>query len=298
MSGSIYAKISKVTDEVSVIPKNGYNGHFNYNYVREDDIIEMVRPILVKHGLVYVPNVVEQQRNGEFTKVNLEFTLADVDSGETLKSNFWGEGQDKNDKGLYKAYTGATKYFLMKTFQIGSGDDPEQSGLSRQGNQKGKNPQGNGQRPPQGQQQGNGQRPHQGQQQGNGQRPPQGQQQGNGQRPSQGQLQGNDQRQSQVRPQEQGYEIYTGKVKLTADAETDSELTPEGLLPRVRIYGMSMDNRQVLLEGWGSEMLPLMSDLIAGQTVMVQGAKAKANSQQILRIALTVSNFAVTSSAA
>lgn len=116
-AATIYAKIARVMDEVSIIPKNGYNKHFGYNYVKEEDLVEMLRPILVKHGLVFIPNVVEQQRNGELTKVNMEFTLADVDTGEVVKSNFWGEGQDKNDKGLYKAYTGATKYFLMKTFQ-------------------------------------------------------------------------------------------------------------------------------------------------------------------------------------
>ena len=36
-----------------------------------------------------------------------------------------GAGDDGADKGLYKAYTGAVKYFLMKTFLIPTGDDPE-----------------------------------------------------------------------------------------------------------------------------------------------------------------------------
>jgi hypothetical protein len=45
-----------------------------------------------------------------------------ADTGETLTSIYKGEGEDEGDKGLYKAYTGATKYFLTKNFLISSGD--------------------------------------------------------------------------------------------------------------------------------------------------------------------------------
>lgn len=123
---TIYAKIAKVMSQVERVPKNGYNNFHKYHYATESDLNEAIRPILHDAGLAFFSNVVEQERDGEFTKVKMEFTLADVETGETLTSTFWGEGQDKGDKGLYKAYTGATKYFLMKTFLIPTGDDPEQ----------------------------------------------------------------------------------------------------------------------------------------------------------------------------
>ena len=122
---SIFPKMAKVMSQVSRVPKNGYNSFHKYNYATESDLTESIRPILLEAGLVFFSNVLEESREGEFTKVKMEFTLADVDTGETLKSTYWGEGQDKGDKGLYKAYTGATKYFLMKTFLIPTGDDPE-----------------------------------------------------------------------------------------------------------------------------------------------------------------------------
>ncbi|UKL29980.1 ERF family protein [Bacillus phage PK1] len=122
---SIYKKIGKVMSAVVRVPKNGYNSFHKYNYTTESDLTESIRPILQEAGLAFFSNVLEQEREGEFTKVKMEFTLADMDSGEVLKSTYWGEGQDKGDKGLYKAYTGATKYFLMKTFLIPTGDDPE-----------------------------------------------------------------------------------------------------------------------------------------------------------------------------
>lgn len=122
---SIYSKILQVMKEVEKVPKNGYNQFHKYYYATESDLTESIRPILIDAGLAFFATVLEQSREGEFTKVKMEFTLADTETGETLKSIFWGEGQDKGDKGLYKAYTGATKYFLMKTFLIPTGDDPE-----------------------------------------------------------------------------------------------------------------------------------------------------------------------------
>jgi hypothetical protein len=122
---SIFSKIGKVMSQVSRVPKNGYNSFHKYNYATESDLTESIRPILQEAGLAFFSSVLEQDRDGEFTKVKMEFTLADIETGEVLKSTYWGEGQDKGDKGLYKAYTGATKYFLMKTFLIPTGDDPE-----------------------------------------------------------------------------------------------------------------------------------------------------------------------------
>lgn len=122
---SIFTKIAKVMSEVSRVPKNGYNSFHKYNYATESDLTESIRSLLFDAKLAFFSSVLEQDRNGEFTKVKMEFTLADTETGETIKSVYWGEGQDKGDKGLYKAYTGATKYFLMKTFLIPTGDDPE-----------------------------------------------------------------------------------------------------------------------------------------------------------------------------
>lgn len=139
---SIFAKIGKVMSQVSRVPKNGYNSFHKYNYATESDLTESIRPILQEAGLAFFTSVLEQSREGEFTKVLMEFTLADVETGDVLKSTYWGEGQDKGDKGLYKAYTGATKYFLMKTFLIPTGDDPEADTTTDERNSNKKN--GNG----------------------------------------------------------------------------------------------------------------------------------------------------------
>lgn len=131
----LYSKISKVTAEVSRIPKNGRNAFHNYSYATESDITDGLRALLEEHGLAFLPpSVLSWQRDetadnpkqGPRTRVEVQFAIACCDTGEVYSSVLWGEGQDASDKGFYKAYTGAVKYFLMKTFLIATGDDPEQ----------------------------------------------------------------------------------------------------------------------------------------------------------------------------
>lgn len=125
MAGGLHKKLLAIMGEVGRIPKNGVNSFHKYNYVLESDLVDAIRKLLVKHGVAFYGSVLEQSRSEEFTKVSMRFTFADTESDETLALDFWGEGQDKGDKGLYKAYTGAEKYCLMKTFLIPTGVDPD-----------------------------------------------------------------------------------------------------------------------------------------------------------------------------
>jgi hypothetical protein len=87
-------KLAEVSEAVSRVPKRGHNDFHNYDYAYESDILEAVRS-------------------------------DDGVTGETLDYPWMGWGVDPGDKGGYKAITGAEKYFLMKTFLIPTGDDPE-----------------------------------------------------------------------------------------------------------------------------------------------------------------------------
>jgi hypothetical protein len=133
----LYKKIADVTAAVSRIPKNGENTFHRYKYATESDITDGLRDLLQKHGLAFLPPSViawersettkkDGNRGDDLTRVQLQFGLACTETGEVFSAMFWGEGQDGGDKGFYKAYTGAVKYFLMKTFLIATGDDPEQ----------------------------------------------------------------------------------------------------------------------------------------------------------------------------
>lgn len=121
----LYQKIAKVMGKVERVPKNGYNSFHKYQYVTESDLIESVRKFMAEEGLVLFNSVREHEVKGEIATVTIDFTLACTETGETITTQLVGQGQDKTDKAFYKAYAGATKYFLMKTFLIPTGDDPE-----------------------------------------------------------------------------------------------------------------------------------------------------------------------------
>jgi hypothetical protein len=129
MTPGIYKKIIEVMREVDGVAKTGRNEFHRYNYATEADLLDKIRDSLINHGLVVLPTQVETTYHpndgGMITEIIYEFRLVDVETGETFASRVVGQGQDKGDKGAYKAFTGAMKYFLLKTFLIPTNDDPE-----------------------------------------------------------------------------------------------------------------------------------------------------------------------------
>lgn len=132
---TLYKKIATVTAAVSRIPKNGENTFHRYRYATESDITDGLRALLHDNGLAFLPpsviawerdETIDNPKLGPRTRVLVQFAIGCTETGEVFTAQLWGEGQDTSDKGFYKAYTGAVKYFLMKTFLIATGDDPEQ----------------------------------------------------------------------------------------------------------------------------------------------------------------------------
>ncbi len=127
---SVYPKMAKVMAGVEHIPKRGRNEFHKYDYALAADVLDSVRKLFVEHGLVLLPSCesIEREVFGEknlLTGVQMTFTIADPKTGDAVTMPWFGDGMDKGDKGIWKAYTGAEKYFLMQTFLIPTGDDPE-----------------------------------------------------------------------------------------------------------------------------------------------------------------------------
>jgi hypothetical protein len=127
-------KLVKIMSQVKYIEKKGFNNFNKYKYATEADVNEKVREYLAEESIIMIPdmksyNVREHtNRKGNIEYIGtaeIEFTFHDGDTGETLSFTTYGEGQDAGDKSVYKAFTGAQKYALMKAFMIPTGDDPE-----------------------------------------------------------------------------------------------------------------------------------------------------------------------------
>lgn len=129
--GAVYAKLNKVLSKIRNVEKSGYNSYFKYNYVKEEDLAEMIRPLMAAEGLAITFNATDfRELKNDCIAVLVTITIGD-DSGATVTCQAWGMGQDKGDKGIYKAMTGAVKYILFKSFLVSTGDDPEQHDKSQ-----------------------------------------------------------------------------------------------------------------------------------------------------------------------
>lgn len=128
-------KLATIAGKLTYVQKKGRNTAQSYNYVQEADVLEIVKPLLAEMKIITLPtfsvveNVTIQTAAGKpACRVTLQLllTFKDGETGEELQVMTVGQGVDSQDKAPYKAMTGANKYAFFKTFNIPSGDDPEE----------------------------------------------------------------------------------------------------------------------------------------------------------------------------
>ena len=133
-NANIAAKLVKVMQECSFVPKNGTNSYHNYKYATAEDVLSAVNKSLAKYGIacIVIPtlesniDVVNQKGNIEhLATVSVHIQLIDSESGEAVDLFGMGSGQDAADKAVMKAQTAAIKYAFMLSLCIATGDDPE-----------------------------------------------------------------------------------------------------------------------------------------------------------------------------
>lgn len=114
--------------------REGRNEYHGYEYFTEDQLTATLRPKLAQHNLIVTTDVktVETKeitnskgKTEQLVTVTTQHIIRDGDTGEHITCSSAGMGVDPLDKGIYKAITGAMKYFLMKLFFISDQADPE-----------------------------------------------------------------------------------------------------------------------------------------------------------------------------
>lgn len=133
-------KLLNITSEIETVQKRGYNSFHKYYYSTESDIIEAVKKLLVKYGVMILTSTngqniqpivkTDNKSNGYITQLSVLYTIIDTDTGEYFTVNGEGQGHDQLDKGIAKANTLAFKYLFSKLFMIETGDDPEKDNLA------------------------------------------------------------------------------------------------------------------------------------------------------------------------
>ena len=119
--------MSRVAAEIASkgVGKSGTNREQNYKYRPVDDVLNVVGPIMAKHGLglsaVYTDRQAERvptQKGGVKTIVTLRGIFTYKWKSEESVTETYGEAMDSSDKATNKAMSMALKYAHIATFNI------------------------------------------------------------------------------------------------------------------------------------------------------------------------------------
>lgn len=137
----IYSKIQLVSNEVNNLEKDMTvgTGSWSYKAVSDLQVTLAVKKAETKHRIVSVP-IKQELINSEILKtikkdgtegvtyiniVKMTIKIVDLDSGEFVEIESFGQGIDSGDKGFGKASTYARKTALLNAYKIPTGEDPD-----------------------------------------------------------------------------------------------------------------------------------------------------------------------------
>lgn len=127
---NIHQRLAAAMGDVTYIQKEKKQG-MNYTIVSHDAVTAKVRPILLKHGIVYYPVRCEHLHNGNRAECSLTVRFVNVDEpSDFFDVPTFGYGIDPQDKGPGKAMSYAVKYALLKALGLETGDDPDNESVN------------------------------------------------------------------------------------------------------------------------------------------------------------------------
>ena len=122
----IHQKIPIIMSEIGAIQKAKKNAQQGFMYRGVDDVMNALQPLLHKHGVFIVPEVLEQKREERQTNKggNLIYSVCTIkytfyaSDGSSITAVVVGEGMDSGDKATNKAMAIAFKYACFQVFCI------------------------------------------------------------------------------------------------------------------------------------------------------------------------------------
>lgn len=142
-TNKVLSAIDAVMGEIGAegISKGRKNVQQNYAFRGIDDVYNALAPILAKHHLIIIPNVLTRELIERQTKqggtlfyvtVQVKWTLASSEDGSTIDAVTFGEAMDSADKATNKAMSAAYKYMAMMTFCIPTEGDNDADATTHQ----------------------------------------------------------------------------------------------------------------------------------------------------------------------
>ena len=122
---NIHQRLAAVMGKVSYVQKEKKSG-MKYSIVSHDAVTALCRPALLEEGIVYYPVKTVPSQTGNRAECHMTMRFVNIDDPiDLIDVEVFGHGIDDQDKGPGKAMSYATKYALLKTLGLETGDDPE-----------------------------------------------------------------------------------------------------------------------------------------------------------------------------
>lgn len=138
MKKTLFQKLLIIQQKINGLGKNKSSN--NYKYVTGDKVLGEIKPLMNELGLILKQEVTsihnermdyktgigtqyEKPKSEILSKVMMQFTWIDTETGEKDVNSFGANGQNDWEKGLGSALTYAERYFLLKYFHIATDED-------------------------------------------------------------------------------------------------------------------------------------------------------------------------------
>ena len=127
---TVFQRVLAIIDELPAIGKTQENVQQHFMFRGHDDVMNALNPLLAKHGVFIVPDVLDRvtserktSRGATMYEVNLHvrFTFYGA-GGDAFTASGWGEGTDMGDKSTSKAMTMAFKYVVAEVFALATAE--------------------------------------------------------------------------------------------------------------------------------------------------------------------------------
>lgn len=128
---NIYQRLHEVMKAVSYVQKEDKKVNNQYTFVSHDAVTAKIRPFLLEHGVLSLPQNMHHTKDGNMTIIQMNIRFVNIDKPEDfIDVPSVGYGIDPQDKGVGKAISYAVKYGLLKALSLETGDDPERDSIN------------------------------------------------------------------------------------------------------------------------------------------------------------------------
>lgn len=139
---SLTAKIAHISAKVGKIEKSGTSAGYgdSYNYIEYGVVAGKLRDLLDEYKVIIYPEIKSYEcqeitsqkgKAGYHYILSMHFTISNGEKlDDKMECDWLGEATDYGDKGVNKAITAATKYFIMRLLQVSEKGDEDPDSIT------------------------------------------------------------------------------------------------------------------------------------------------------------------------